>query len=174
VVGLLKTCLMQREGRVLPQRGPAEVSPDLGLDASGLRIATEEHAWPRARPLAAVNSLGYGGTNAHVIVAPASPRTHDAAAPEGMGPTLVPLSAYSEVALRARAADVIRWLDGGGDAGDLGFTLARRRSHLTARACVVAGSRAELRGALEALRDGRDTPEVVKGTASAGVQVKTC
>ena len=173
VVGLVKACLMQRKGRVLPQRGPAEVGSDLGLDESGLRIATEEHAWPGMRPLAAVNSFGYGGTNAHVIVAPAPRRAHDGAALKVMGPTLVPLSAYSEAALRARAADVIQWIDGGGDAGDLGFTLARRRSHLTTRACVVAGSRAELRGALEALRDGRDAPEVVKGTAPAGEQVKT-
>ena len=46
VVGLVKACLMQRQGRVLPQRGPAEVGPDLGLDASGLRIATGRSTWP--------------------------------------------------------------------------------------------------------------------------------
>ncbi|WP_394823373.1 type I polyketide synthase [Pendulispora albinea] len=184
VVGMVKACLMQREGRVLPQLGPNEVNPDLELEASGLRIATDEHAWPADRPLAAVNSFGYGGTNAHVILAP-PPADARRARPEhgerreeevhvrssGLAEqTPVPLSAYSEAALRARAGDLHRWLEehGDGDLGDLLHTLARRRSHLPARACVLAGSRDELLSGLEALREGRAVPEVVLGTAAGG------
>jgi acyl transferase domain-containing protein/NADP-dependent 3-hydroxy acid dehydrogenase YdfG/acyl carrier protein len=170
VVGVVKACLMLCEGRVLPQLGPSEVNPELELEANGLKIATEEQVWPAERPLAAVNSFGYGGTNAHLILAP-PPEPVTASTPMVLPAlTPVPISAYADAALRARAGDLIRWLEehGKDDVGDVAFTLARRRSHLPARACLLSGSQADLQRALEALRDGREVPEVVKGVAPAG------
>lgn len=72
VAGLLKAVASVRSGKVGPQAWLQEVNPALELDDSPLRIPTEG---PRAigktgRPtVAVVNSFGYGGTNAHAVVA---------------------------------------------------------------------------------------------------------
>lgn len=71
VAGLLKAAVSVRAGKVGPQAWIDEVNPVLGLDDSPLELAVEPMTIGRngqAR-LAAVNSFGYGGTNAHALVA---------------------------------------------------------------------------------------------------------
>lgn len=40
----------------------------MNLEAANLKIATEVEEWPRALRRASINSFGYGGANAHVII----------------------------------------------------------------------------------------------------------
>jgi hypothetical protein len=71
VTGLIKAALSVREGKIFPQRIFTKLNPDIPFDKLNLRVAIENEAWPSSveKRLAAVNSFGYGGTNAHAIVA---------------------------------------------------------------------------------------------------------
>jgi acyl transferase domain-containing protein len=72
VAGLLKASICVKNRKVGPQAWLNRINPDLKLDESPLRIAKDKPAdigRPGRPAVAAVNSFGYGGTNAHVMVA---------------------------------------------------------------------------------------------------------
>jgi acyl transferase domain-containing protein len=72
VAGLLKASICVDTGKVGPQAWLERINPELKLDESPLKVIQGE-AVEIGRPdrptTAAVNSFGYGGTNAHVVVA---------------------------------------------------------------------------------------------------------
>ncbi|TYR37710.1 acyltransferase domain-containing protein, partial [Streptomyces parvus] len=121
---------------------------------------------------AGVNSFGFGGTNAHVVLEEAPPpappdRPNDVVA--GRRWSILPLSARRPDALAEMAAGIRAEL--AGDNGpavaldDLGHTLAHRRQHLPERLAVVHSSRACLDEALAAHERGEPHPRVVHGRA---------
>jgi acyl transferase domain-containing protein/acyl carrier protein len=75
VTGLIKTVLALEHGVLPPSINFAEPNPEIDFDNSPFFVNTELREWkadgePR---LAAVNSLGIGGTNAHVVLEEAPP-----------------------------------------------------------------------------------------------------
>ncbi|MFD9717231.1 beta-ketoacyl synthase N-terminal-like domain-containing protein [Streptomyces sp. NPDC059076] len=73
-VGLLKALLAVEHGIVPPTLNCESPNPRLQLDASPFALATEAQQWPLpGRRAAGVSSFGFGGTNAHVVVAQAPP-----------------------------------------------------------------------------------------------------
>jgi len=74
VAGLIKTLLLLEHGEIPPHLHLKTISPNLALhDKPALTIVTRPTPWRRgAQPrIAGVSSFGFGGTNAHVIVAEA-------------------------------------------------------------------------------------------------------
>jgi acyl transferase domain-containing protein len=70
IAGLIKVALAMR-ARVLPASlHCAAPNPAIDFDELRLRVQTEAEPWPEPDqlPLAGVNSFGFGGTNAHVVV----------------------------------------------------------------------------------------------------------
>ena len=103
------------------------------------RVPTDNEPFPETdgERLAGVNSFGFGGANAHVILAepPPSPHAHHA---EDWADRRWPimLSARSEDALRGYAMKLASWMTErvnlNGDSPvlpDLAFTLGDRRNH---------------------------------------------
>ena len=98
-----------------------------------------------------MNSFGFGGANAHVLLseAPASPHPeHREVSGEGAWPLV--LSARSEDALRSAAGRLGAWLDEHSNANgsspllpDLTYTLGARRNHHPFRLTLVAESMTE-------------------------------
>ncbi|MCA9612168.1 MAG: type I polyketide synthase, partial [Myxococcales bacterium] len=156
IAGLLKALLSVRHREVAPQVNFFSPNPAIDFDAWGIRIPTAVEAWPVEGPArAAVNSFGYGGTNAHVLLEepPAIARK-----PQGDAPPitrLFPISARSEGALRQAARDLEATATN--DLATLQANLVRRRSAHAYRAMVAASSRAELDVALRAVAHG-ETP----------------
>ena len=69
IASIIKSCLSVQSRTIFPQRSLNKPNPDINFTQCGVRVATEAEAWPnKGIAVAAVNSFGYGGTNAHALV----------------------------------------------------------------------------------------------------------
>jgi acyl transferase domain-containing protein/acyl carrier protein len=152
--GIIKAALVLQHGAIPPNLHFTQPNPRIDFDALQLRVPTAlEPLAEDGRPaIAGVNSFGFGGANAHVVLASA-PR--DGAAPAGPAPradaeeVLLPLSAHSREAVLDLARAYRRHLapDGAGRevaVGDIAYTASLRRWHHAHRLAVVGGSHAVL------------------------------
>ena len=141
VAGLIKAALTLQHGQIpasLHLKTPSSPLAELNLDIP----RTTRPFPPGQRRIAGVNSFGFGGTNAHVVLAepPTAATSSDGRATDEL--TLLPVSARSPEALAATARQLADHLLAHADIRltDLGYTLSRRRSHLShRRALTVAG-----------------------------------
>ena len=158
VAGLIKTALAIKH-RVLPAQLHFETpSPAIPWDEIPVRVQAETTPWPgEGTALAAVNSFGISGTNAHVILESAPTETpsrrRSATCPR---PSLITISAHDPAALEqmvTRHRDALR-SGATGSLTDLGYTLGCRRAHKALRVNAVAATNEELADELDAYLDG--------------------
>ncbi|MFF8725822.1 beta-ketoacyl synthase N-terminal-like domain-containing protein [Streptomyces sp. NPDC015171] len=164
IAGVIKTVLAMEHDE-LPPSVHREPDPELGFEDNGLRLIAGTTAWPAQDTprRAGVSSYGVGGTISHLILQepPAGrPAAEPAADP---GHRVFPLSAMSEAGVRDLAEATAAWLRSHPAAGldGIAHTLAHRRSHLDARAAVVAATAEQLAAGLDVLAAGERAPEVV-------------
>ena len=155
VAAIIKTALCLSHRQVPPQANLETPNPEIPFEALGLKLPRQlEELAPGAEEVCAgVNSFGYGGTNAHVVLqnAPCVVRAHA----QEEGPDTVyclPLSARSEHALVDLAKS---WLERFGETpdvrlSDLAYSASCRRGHHDHRLAVIGSSWEELRGQLHA------------------------
>ncbi|MEU5372523.1 amino acid adenylation domain-containing protein [Streptomyces sp. NPDC005951] len=174
IAGLIKTVLSIEHRTIPPHINLETLNPAIDPATLPYEIPTRPTAWPahEGPARAGVNSFGFGGTNAHVVLEEAPPQVPPApgnAASTGRRWSILPLSARRPDALPEMAAGIRAEL--AGDNGpavaldDLGHTLAHRRQHLPERLAVVHTSRASLDEALAAHERGEPHPRVVHGRA---------
>ncbi len=169
VAGLIKAVLSVRERRILPHRTIRRPNPEIPFAALGVRVPQTIEPWPVPGPArAAVNSFGYGGTNAHVIVEAPPERPPARPAARARELTLLPVSSRSTAGLAASAERLIPLC---GDVAALAGALAHRRSQEPVRAALVSGSPAELAEGLRALAEGRHHPSLLGPSAALGGRV---
>lgn len=156
IAGLIKAVLMVRHGEFVPTVNVQEANPDLGLDATPLRIVEKGGPWtaPAGAPRrAGVSSVGLGGTNVHVVVeqAPDSSPVSPPAATTGR--VVLPISArtadQAKAAARALADALEQHTEIG--LGAAAATLQHGRARLAHRGYVVAVDRAEAVDGLRSL-----------------------
>lgn len=166
VAGLIKTALAIKHRRIPPHLNLERPNPGIDLDALPFEIPTVPVDWPEHRgpARAGVNSFGFGGTNAHVLLEE-PPRPDPAAPVAGPVRSVLPLSTKDTAALPELADAVRQELAGGTSLADLGHTLAHRRQHLPERLGVVYSTREDLAEALAAYARGEEHPRVVQGRA---------
>jgi NAD(P)-dependent dehydrogenase (short-subunit alcohol dehydrogenase family)/acyl carrier protein len=143
-------------------------NPRIDFAATPFYVNTTRAPWPRVAGRArraAVNSLGVGGTNAHVIVEEAPPL---APASRSRPCQLLTISARTDTALEAQAARLRRHLEMHPeiDLADAAHTLNVGRRVLEHRRIVVCRDREEA----IAMLGGRDaSPPIVHGVAARTV-----
>lgn len=180
VAGLIKAALVLRH-RTVPAHlhltgleSGSDLNPRIDLDALGLDIPLRQRSLPTptGTGLAAVNSFGFGGTNAHVILheaptAPTARAAEPAAAAAGISSPL-PVAARSGSALAATAGQYARLLADGVAPHELAAAVTHRRSlHAQNRAAVLTASPSATQAALAALAEGGTHPDLLTG-GSAG------
>ena len=175
-LGMIKAILALQHG-VIPQNLHFTRLPDELVEVeTGLFIPEEQTPWPVAGEhprRAAVSSYGLSGTNVHVVLEQAPATTAAAEQPVADAPLLFPLSATSVEQLRVSSRRIADWVDahrgnGAGNLADLGYTLARRRSHKPVRTAVSALSLDQLVTALREVADGETPFQPAVGQADRG------
>ncbi|WP_433713389.1 SDR family NAD(P)-dependent oxidoreductase [Nocardia sp. CA-084685] len=167
IAGLIKAALCVRHRRIPPSLHFHEGNPDIDFDALPISVAANAQPWPAEYTVAvaSINSFGFGGTNANVVLAEDTdaPAANPEKSPSPAAfPTVLTFSARSAAALDALSADFARTLeDSGIDLAIYSAATALRRSHHDHRRAVVATGTAE---AAAKLRAG----EVVSGQVRHG------
>ncbi|NRO99001.1 SDR family NAD(P)-dependent oxidoreductase [Paraburkholderia sp. NMBU_R16] len=171
IAGLIKSALCLSEGMVPPVAGLQTKNSKIPFSARGLRLpkAAERMSGVPGERCAAINSFGYGGTNAHAILQEPPLGDEDEEHPdEGYpGPRQLLCSAHTRAALSALAAQYRDQLKGA-DARtlhDICYSAALRRTHHDMRAVIDATSVDSVIERLDTLAAGEVPAGVTFGEA---------
>jgi acyl transferase domain-containing protein/thioesterase domain-containing protein len=170
VAGFIKVVEMLRHQSLVPNLHFREPNPEVDWPNTPFFVSERTAPWVSAtgEPLrASVNSLGVGGTNAHVVLEEA--RWGRATQP-GRAHTVLVLSARSKSSLEQamrRLADRLERTPAL-DLNDVAFTLAAGRRRFSERRAIVAASTAD---AVEALRGGGTARWLSAPTLQQGAKV---
>ncbi|WP_338784975.1 type I polyketide synthase [Streptomyces sp. DG1A-41] len=163
IAGLVKTVLALHHDSIPPSLHCADGT---SLTDERLRVVTEPEPWPRygGTALAGVSGFGFGGTNAHVVLAEGPPGLVPVRQAEEPAARLYVLSDLDAGRVRDTAGRLADWLrENTAHPADVARTLAGRTGRGPVRAAVVARDRAQLFDALRALAAGRPDARVVTG-----------
>jgi myxalamid-type polyketide synthase MxaE and MxaD len=149
VAGIIAASLAIRNAVLPPTVHFERPNPLIPFDELPFEVRRQAGPWPHARAprIAAVSGFGFGGSNAHVVLASAPGDRPEP--PRIEPPYLLPVSARSREALRALAA---RYRDrlGSEPAPDaVCYTAAARRSHHGFRLAVTGDSVGDLQRNLD-------------------------
>ncbi|MEU1192224.1 SDR family NAD(P)-dependent oxidoreductase [Streptomyces sp. NPDC005859] len=169
MAGLMKALLVLRHRRIPPTLHAQPLSPHIDFEGWQLDPCTEARPLAGQRPVVGVNSFGFGGSNAHVVLAaaPVIPLTDPSEPPAGVLPVVV--SARTPEALEAAAARMAQRLQEETPQGlyDAAWTAARRRTLHPHRAVVLASGARQAAEALEAVGQGALPLPAATATAQA-------
>jgi len=158
IAGTIKAALCLHHGKVPPNLHFHEANPALDLAGGNLRVVTEAEDLDRnqGRILAGVNSFGFGGANAHAILAEAAPGQENRPTPVHDRSRLLVISAKSPETLNRLAARYADLLQDGGNAprlDDVCRSAGLTQSFLPHRLAICANGPAMVE-ALAAAADG--------------------
>ncbi len=157
VAGLIKAALVVKHGFIPANLHLKTPTRHVSLPHLKLDIPATGRQFPDyGRRLAGVNSFGFGGTNAHAVLAEPPATATPTVRPTEVAPVLLPISARGEDALLATAHRLAEHLAGHPHISltDLAYTLGQRRTHLNHRHTFLVDSVAEAGEQLQALADG--------------------
>lgn len=148
MAGLIKTVLMLKHHTLPPSLHLSTPNPNIPFDDWNLRVVTEcaPLATSPHKPGAvmAVNSFGFGGTNAHIILSAHKPKRKSARRLDNVLPPLF-LSARSDEALRAMASHYAQCIkEQPKQYYDTAYSAAFHRQHLEKRLAFFAKDPAEM------------------------------
>src|SRR4029077_17438302 len=170
VAGLIKALLVLKHGRIPPSLHFQSPNPNIDLAALKLRVPTALEPFPKTNGerIAGINSFGFGGANAHILLAEPPPcHLPDHLEIHATRSWPLVLSARSERSLRASAMRLSAWLNERSSANgnspvlpDLAYTPGARRNHPPYRLTLVADSVAEVIRELDAYATGQQSPKL--------------
>lgn len=178
VAGLIKGALCLYHGAVPPNVNYEAPNPNIKFEEYNLQVPQE--VMPMTKPegerYVAVNSFGFGGTNACAVMSDFAPTKLAAPVvverPEpaplyDWGQKVFPLSAGTATALPTRAAQLADWMEEGKiDVSKAASYLGSRRSHLDHRALVVGQSNEDVLSTLRAIAADEAPETLISGRAS--------
>ena len=175
VASVIKVLLAMQHRQLPPTINHERLNEHIALEGSPFYVNTRLQPWePGAgqQRMAAINGFGFGGTNAHLVIAdyaaPATPAVVNCITEDGK--LAFPLSAKTAAQLEQKARDMLAFLaqEGGRtDLASLAYTLQVGREAMDERLGVMAGSAAELAHKLQAWLDG-EPGGILQGRARDG------
>ena len=173
MVGVIKAIEILRHGVAPPSLHLDELNPDIAFDALNLHpvAAATPLADPR-RAVVGVNSFGFGGANAHVILR-APPEVRERPSPAATGALPFVVSGRTEAARAAAVEDMDRFLAAQPAAAwrDIAYTACQRRAHHSHRLLLRASSVEAAREGLARFSKGDATPREAGTPVAAHARV---
>ncbi|WFP51891.1 amino acid adenylation domain-containing protein [Methylomonas sp. EFPC3] len=167
IAGLIKAVLCLQHNAVPPLAGFSALNPHIRFDAKALAVNTELRRFAAEQPLRhiGVTSMGFGGSNAHVVLRRAEPAVAAVNRPQRSHYALL-LSAERPADLAALAAVYLDFLPAGAERwASLCYQANRGRSGLPYRSVLHAADSGELLAGLARLaQSGQAGPAAVVGT----------
>lgn len=165
IAGIIKAVLCLRRGAVPPLVGFSAANPRL-QSTTGLVLATGPSVSVALRH-AAVTSMGFGGTNAHVILKAAEASV---TATPASGACLLPLSADSSTALSRLAAKYANFVEANPDSwASIAVAAAAHRYSLDFRASAIGENASELIRELRGIAANPDHERIIRAPVVAFV-----
>ncbi len=171
IAGISKLALAMKNGAIPPNIHFEKGNPNIAFDELKLKVPTDITNWPgdpKQPRYGGVNSFGFGGSNAHVVLEDykvnGNLRNNDK-----KGLNICTISARHQDALQELTKNYIDFLkDGNNDSSfsDICFSSSVRHSHHPMRLAVVAESKEELAENLETYLNGDSITEVAEGRAN--------
>lgn len=173
IASLIKVALVLKHKLLPPTLHFKNPNPNIDFAKLNLQVVQRLQDFPSqaGTRLAAINSFGFGGANAHAIMeAPPAPKA-PASKPSQDGsqwPLILPISAHTQEALQVLAGKYRALLgENACDPRAVCAAAATRRSHLAHRLSAMANSREELLEQLESYTVGNTPPAICTGAALA-------
>ena len=173
IAGLIKVALSLKHRQIPPSLHFQKPNPYIPFDKLPLRVQQTLSLWPQGNDLAVagVSSFGFGGTNAHVVLAKAPNEGQKSKVKSQKKEAierplqLLTLSGKSENALRELAQRYQEFLINQPEEAlkDICFTANTGRTHFDYRLAVVAESTVQLQKELSVFTANQDTTTVVSG-----------
>ncbi len=167
MAGLFKAFLALEHRKLPASLQFDEPNPHIEFDKLNLAVCNRLQPLPEmAGQVAGVNSFGFGGTNAHAIIAPGrkpSPSKIEKVRPH----SFFMISAETKPALAELATAYSKRVEGlsDRDISVLANAAVHRREHLGERAVIIGRGRGIVMQALEACASGAADPHLVSGPA---------
>ncbi|KAI1328158.1 hybrid PKS-NRPS PsoA [Xylariaceae sp. FL0255] len=166
LASILKASQAVRYGLIPPNLHFERLNPDIEPFYRGLEVPTSLKPWPVLPPgasrRASVNSFGFGGANAHIIIESWGNETAKLitkSPPPFLGPYV--LSAHSKTSLEAAVNSLLEKIESDEDIDleSLAWTLQTRRTQFKYRAAFSASTREELVSRLQfAIKHKEESP----------------
>ncbi|MBD8498536.1 type I polyketide synthase [Paenibacillus arenosi] len=168
IAGLIKAALSIQNAQIPKHLHLINPNPGINFEQLKIKVPQTLTEWRSVNGtrLAGINSFGFGGTNAHIVIQNA-PSTSKETSMEVDNMKMIPITARSTNALEASARtwlDQLRgetWLHH--SLQDIAYTASSRRTHHQYRLAIVAHSKEELTEKLEAFLEGESLSGVVTG-----------
>nr|WP_018681331.1 type I polyketide synthase [Actinokineospora enzanensis] len=169
--GVIKMIMAMRHGELPATLHVGTPSSEIDWASGAVRVLAEPVKWlPNGHTRrAGVSSFGVSGTNAHVILEEGD-RREVTGGTDYDGPVVWPVSGRGAAALKARAEQLMSYVDEepDGSLADIGLSLATTRSAFERRAVLIGNRSPQFVRGLAALVDEEEVRGVVTGVATAG------
>lgn len=156
VASLIKVVLCLEKGTLVPNAGFKNINPKIRLDDWRLRLSDKTMPWPEHLPQrASINSFGFGGSNAHLILESTKEAFRGNAEDKEPAPHVVVFSTFDQAGIERAGQNWSTFLQRQQKAEqeiplkDLAHTMLTRRSQLGFRSFAVANSQNQLQSILE-------------------------
>jgi acyl transferase domain-containing protein/NADPH:quinone reductase-like Zn-dependent oxidoreductase/surfactin synthase thioesterase subunit/SAM-dependent methyltransferase len=171
VAGISKLALALKHGQIAPNIHFKKGNPNIPFDDLKLKVPTDSISWKAngAPRYGGVNSFGFGGSNAHIVLKGYDVKV-ESKANDKLGLHVCTLSATSHDALKAKAAQYIVFLndpENKASFSDICFSSALRSSHHDIRLAIVASSKEELANSLQVYLNGETLTGISEGRANS-------
>ena len=186
MAGLIKTVMAMKHGEIPANLHYHKTNPAIDLKALNVQVAAERTPWPftgKSRK-ALINSFGFGGTNANVILeeSPLARRLIDEKPTQSTSINLLPISAKTEPGLKDQARNYLDFLRRSANQSnvhhsslhDICFTAGTRREHQKYRLVASGVDQADLEKELESFLKGEASPNLIKGAAASEEPTQIC
>ncbi|WP_024834408.1 type I polyketide synthase [Ruminiclostridium josui] len=175
ITALIKLALCIKNRKIPPQANLININPELHLDELGLKLPLEACDLPgkKGETYVAVNSFGYGGTNAHAILQDYATCNENnisktADEEEFSNPYMLFLSGRAEGALKETAQRYAEFLKANksNSLRDICFSSLHHRAQHKYRIALIGDSCEELISQLESFKNGEKDAQIIKGNFS--------